>query len=127
MTRIRFKGFGLSPSQPRSGRPSSKVNVVLAARSVNSSQECGCSARSRAFGDAEFGSRRDDSRRAARWLHSPHRAVDGTQRVYVVTRADAKIRYCRTRTWRKQVKPSLGRQLDNRHLRTACGVAALCC
>src|ERR1700677_4447786 len=36
MTRIRFKGFGLSPSQPRSGRPSSKANVVRAARSVNS-------------------------------------------------------------------------------------------
>src|ERR1700679_4034261 len=35
MTRIRFKGFGLSPSQPRSGRPSSKANVVRVARSVN--------------------------------------------------------------------------------------------
>ncbi len=36
MTRIRFKGFGSSPSQPRSGRPSSNINVVLAARTVNS-------------------------------------------------------------------------------------------
>ena len=36
MTRIRFKGFGWSPSQPRLGRPSSKFNVGLAARAVNS-------------------------------------------------------------------------------------------
>ena len=35
MTRIRFKGFGFSPSQPRSGHPSSDMNVVLAARAVN--------------------------------------------------------------------------------------------
>ena len=35
MTRIRFKGFGSSPSQPRSGRPSSTINVVPAARTVN--------------------------------------------------------------------------------------------
>ncbi len=29
MTRIRFKGFGSSPSQPRSGRPSSVTNLGL--------------------------------------------------------------------------------------------------
>ena len=35
MTRIRFKGFGLKPSQPRLGHPSSTNNVVLADWAVN--------------------------------------------------------------------------------------------
>jgi len=44
MTRIRFKGFGLSPSQPHSGRPSSKINVVLAAQPVNPMKVIACAA-----------------------------------------------------------------------------------
>jgi hypothetical protein len=35
MTRIRFKGFGFSPSQPRSGRPSSKTRTWLLENSAS--------------------------------------------------------------------------------------------